>query len=246
MRHPIFDWLMPVFDGFPYLVVRIAQTGMLDHTVLPADWPRERLIELAQRQSAANQLPVAACFGPVDAVYANRLRGATESPLLPSGIPIVERLILSESIPDSPEVVARRARLTEFGASSRQQGFFVGDGLEAGRLASPSDIKRLWTKVPDEAGVPRPPGLNRCSDCGDYRGQYLALRGEGNDDLRPRVLAVRCRCENRNRCARCGEPLAERRLSSYEYEEKADKVWYWAAYIGLSHQCEAVGEAQLA
>ncbi|MGA2513505.1 MAG: hypothetical protein ABSG37_07785 [Candidatus Limnocylindrales bacterium] len=75
--------------------------------------------------------------------------------------------------------------------------------------------------------------------CRRLKGEYLWVRDEGNVEPARRVVAVHCRCQNRNRCARCGKPLAARRLSAYEYDEFRGRVTYWAAYCGLSHLCEA-------
>jgi hypothetical protein len=239
VRHPIYPGLLgPVFDGFPYLAIKIGATNLVAVALIPKDWPRERLVDLARRQAAANQFETCACIGSVDAVYVGPSGRDTRSALLPNGIPVVERLALPEPIPNSTEVVARRARLVAFAESVNPRGFLVGDGLEGGRLASPDDALRLSTAIPDQTGVPRPAGLARCSACGWFRGDYLATKGEGNGDPRPRVVPIHCRCDNHNRCARCGEPLAESRLSAYEYREEDDSIWYLAAFAGLSHRCE--------
>jgi hypothetical protein len=68
-------------------------------------------------------------------------------------------------------------------------------------------------------------------------GEFLAVHGEGNGDRTPRVIRIHCRCENHNRCARCGEPLADQRLSSYEYDEVEGKAMYLAAYAAFGHRC---------
>ena len=105
--------------------------------------------------------------------------------------------------------------------------------MEGGRRASPDEVDRLSGR--DEAGIPR--GLRRCRECGAFRGDYLALDGEGNGDRAPRVVSVHCRCENHNRCARCGSPLSERRLSAYFLDEPSLSVLYVAAYAALGHRC---------
>jgi hypothetical protein len=133
----------------------------------------------------------------------------------------------------TPELLARQAALEAFARRNRSSGYLVGDGLEGGRRATPLQVKRLSGR--DEDGIPR--GLRRCARCGAFRGDYLAVRGEGNGDRTPRVVPVHCRCENHNRCARCGEPLAEWRLSSYFFAEADRAVRYLAAYAGLGHRC---------
>jgi len=68
-------------------------------------------------------------------------------------------------------------------------------------------------------------------------GEYLALRGEGNGDRTPRVIEIHCRCDNHNRCARCGNALARYRLSAYYWDDVEDKPMYVAAYAAFNHRC---------
>jgi hypothetical protein len=67
--------------------------------------------------------------------------------------------------------------------------------------------------------------------------EYLAVVGEGNRDMTPRVLEMCCKCQNHNRCARCSAPLANGRVSAYEFDESLGKVLYRAGYVGLNHRC---------
>jgi hypothetical protein len=85
--------------------------------------------------------------------------------------------------------------------------------------------------------IPGAPRRKKTTGCERLKGDYLALAGEGDGDMRPRVIRVYCRCENHNRCARCGETLAEWRLSAYHWDEAQAKVRYVAAYCALSHRC---------
>jgi hypothetical protein len=39
-------------------------------------------------------------------------------------------------------------------------------------------------------------------------------------------MHVHCRCENHNRCARCGEQLAKRRLNANYYRESDRQIWH--------------------
>ncbi len=225
--------LPPAFDGYPYLVTRIGHCPLRHMAVLPAEWPRERLLDLARRQAAANRLDTCLCLGPGDAIYVTADGTVSEADSVPSGSPVVDRLVLAESFPDTPDLSARRAALARFAAANRGAGYIVGDGLESGRAAGHADIERLSGTGAD--GIPN--GLTRCPDCSRFRGDYLALTGQGNGDMTPRVIRVHCRCENLNRCAGCGEPLANWRLSAYYWDEIERKVWYIAAYCALSHHC---------
>jgi hypothetical protein len=221
------------FDGYPYLVTRIGHSALRSIELLPADWPRERLIQLTRRQATANQLQTCLCVGPTESVFVEPDGTTSESAFSPTGMLVPDRLELAEPIPDTPELSARHERLEAFVKSLHPSGYLVGDGLEGGRPATREDLARLPGR--DAHGIPI--GLDRCATCGGLRGDYLATTGEGNGDMAPRVIRVHCACENHNRCARCGEPLAGSRLSAYEFNEADGKVWYAAAYVGLGHRC---------
>ena len=221
------------FDGYPYLTTRIGHTALRNIAVLPADWSRERLIELTRRQAIANQLQTCLCLGPTDAIYVSPDGIADASDFVPVGSPFPDGLALPEPLPETAELAARQARLAAFRESLNPQGFLVGDGLAGGRPATADDIARLSGR--DSRGIPM--GLDRCATCGGVSGEYLWTKGHGNGDMTPSVVRVHCACENHNRCARCGEPLAKSRLSSYEFNFEDGQVWYLAAYAGLSHRC---------
>jgi hypothetical protein len=230
--------LLPPFDGYPYLVTRIGHGALRHIAILPTTWSRERLLDLTRRQILANQLDTCLAVGPGDAVYVTTDGGENRSPHVPTGLPVVERLRLAAHLPRTPEMAARRARLRAYGDAHRGRGYLVGDGLEAGRPATREDLVRLV----GVDGVHPDPGLVRCPTCGELAGDYLATQAEGNGDRRPRVIRVYCRCENHNRCARCGEPLAERRLSAYHFVEETGSVCYVAAYSAFSHRCRRQAE----
>ena len=57
---------VPPFDGYPYLVTRIGHSALRHVALLPADWSRERLVDLARRQRDANRLDTCAVLGRHD------------------------------------------------------------------------------------------------------------------------------------------------------------------------------------
>jgi hypothetical protein len=59
-------------------------------------------------------------------------------------------------------------------------------------------------------------------------------------ELRRQVMRVHCRCENHNRCARCGEQLAKRRLNANYYRESDRQIWHVPGFRGLSHRCRSL------
>lgn len=238
---------MDPFDGYPYLVTRIGHTPLRHIALLPADRPRARLVDLTRRQRDANRLDTCLALGPTEALYfeGNGIDGAADdgrpSDLVPWGRPVTDRLATPERFDDTAELIDRVARLARYSAAHRGTGYLVGDGLEGGRPATPSDIDRLAERGPsalgpDSSGLP--PGLARCPICSRLAGEFLAVHGEGTGDTTPRVIDVHCRCANHNRCAACGEPLAESRLSAYRWSDPDRAVRYLAAYAALAHKCE--------
>lgn len=224
---------VPPFDGYPYLVSRIGHSALRHIAPVPVDWPRDRLVDLARRQRDANRLDTCLVLGRHDGLYFDLHGGERRAGHMPYGLPVTDRLRLGESLPETAELADRRARLAAFDETYRGKGYIVGDNLEGGRPADPDDIERL--SEPGVDGVPA--GLRRCPICRRLAGEYLALKGEGNGDLTPRVIEVHCRCANHNRCAACAGPLAATRLSSYFFDEEERGVWYLAAYAALSHRC---------
>jgi len=215
----------PRFEGHPYLVSRIGRCALRHIALVPADWPRERVVALARAQARANHLETAACFGPDDAVYVDAGGDQDWDGPSPSGIYVIERLHLAEPVPESEELAARRALLHAFEQARRPAGYVVGDGTERGRRARPEDRGRLAGRGP--GGLPA--GLHRCERCGHAAG--AALRDEVE------VVRVSCACDNHNRCARCLLPIAEHRLSAWHWDEEAGAARHLAAYAAFSHRC---------
>jgi hypothetical protein len=146
------------FDGYPYLVTRIGHSALRHMAVLPADWPRGRLLDLARRQAEANRLETCLCLGSSEAVFFTPDGKAVDSVIIPIGIPVVERLALVEPVPQTEEVAVRRLDLYAHAELLNPGGYQVGDGLEGGRPAGPADIDRLFREAD---GVPT--GLTRCT-----------------------------------------------------------------------------------
>ncbi|HET8734552.1 MAG TPA: hypothetical protein VFM45_12370 [Anaeromyxobacteraceae bacterium] len=225
---------LATFQGFPYLVTRIGCTPLRHIALLPSEWPRERLLDVARRQRDANRLDTCLCLSMEEGVYLSPQGSEFTGSLHVWGIAITGALDLPEPVRETLEFASRRRALDELVESARKQGgYLVGDGLEGGRRATPGDVARLSRR--GACGVPV--GLERCGDCGRHRGEFLAVKGEGNGDMTPRVVEVFCCCQNHNRCARCGGPLAAGRLSAYEYDLAAGRLLYRAAYCGLDHRC---------
>jgi hypothetical protein len=215
----------PRFEGYPYLISRIGKSALRHIALLPADWSRERIFATARAQAEANRFETAACFGPDDAEYVAFDNARTWPGPTPTGILVIGRLQLPESLPETDELLARRAWLVVFDKASRTGGYLVGDGTERGEHLRPEYRARLAGRRPD--GLPV--GLQRCQDCGQAAGDYL--RG-GVERIR-----CYCACDNHNRCARCLTPLAAHRLSAWFWDDEGDCAWHLAAYVAFSHRC---------
>ena len=223
----------PSFDGYPYLVTRIGRSALRHLAVLPADWLRDRLVDLARRQADANRLDTCLVLGPDDVVYLRPGLAPSSGQLVPAGIPVIGQLALADPVADSPELIARRRRLRAFQSSWKADGYIVGDGLEGGRAATPVDIERLSGDLVDDL----PPGLHRCATCGEARGELLWPDGDAQRGGPPLVRDIHCQCTNDNRCAACGAPLAGHRLSAWHWDDERASAWYLAAYAALGHRC---------
>jgi hypothetical protein len=236
---------LPAFTGYPYLVTRIGACALRHLAIVPADWSRDRLLELLERQASTNQMSTCLVLGPADALYVDvdvdRDRDETGAPtasrIVPSGMPVIERILLPVDVPETPEMAGRRIDLRLFAERHRGSGYIVGDNLEGGRVASPEDLARLAAGDPGGSG----PGLAACRTCGELAGDLLQIGEPGTRYPGPRVIRVDCRCANHNHCARCGEALADRRLSAYFWDGLKQGAWYVAAYSALSHRCRRSG-----
>jgi len=85
---------------------------------------------------------------------------------------------------------------------------------KGGRQATPKDLEQL--KGFNEDGVPT--GLYKCPACGFYKGTCL----DPSPCFQGLKVKVHCRCENNNKCARCGQPLSQFRLNANYYDEKPE------------------------
>jgi hypothetical protein len=219
---------MLVFDGFPYLVTRIV-AGLYHLTVLPSELDDGALVEVGRAQTAANQLQIAVALSRESAVYFGLDGSVAIAPEPPRGGRVIaERLATPNAFPSTAHLRARQQALAEFvRKDSLRGGMMLSDLTKGGRSATPRERRDLagW----NEEGSPR--GLERCEACGDWRGVCL----DPAERFHGQVMTVHCRCTNHNRCARCGDPLYERRLNA-NYFDRAE-IWHVPGFCGLSHIC---------
>ena len=233
--------LLPLFDGFPYLVTRIGHIALRHIALLPADRRVEEIRAIARRQALANRLETCLVLGRRRSVYVDVHGAETPSRDVPAGgLLISGKLRLAEEPAESVELRRRAAALTawiEAQTAGLGGGYIVGDGLDHGRPATARDLAHLDGTDPDGT----PCGLARCPTCGELAGEMLDRRG---DEPSPTaVLRVHCRCDDWNRCARCGESLKGRRLSAWYWDEPDRQAWYVPGFSAFGHRCPDEQEA---
>jgi len=217
------------FQGYPYLLTRMVP--VLYHVLLlPADWSPEALREVARTQVRANRLQSCLVLGEDFSVFLDPAGGEYISQMSPQGgLLRTDRLLPPEPLPPSAELRQRHHRLQASLATGPHGGALRGDPMRGGRPATPEEQARLTGRQPN--GVPK--GLDCCPICGAWRGACLDPR----KDFAGHLLPVHCRCENWNRCARCGGPLFRRRLNANAYDPGDWKIWHVPGFCGLSHKC---------
>lgn len=218
------------FDGYPYLVTRVVP-GMYHLTIVPWGAPRSLYLQTASFQYQANRLRLCMVLGPADAWYVGPKgveRTPREAPI--GGVIVTDRLEPVIAFDPTPDLMARRARLARYIAAKQQTGYLHGDLTKGGRPATPAELRELAGFQPD--GVPV--GLERCPTCFEYRGMCL----DPNPEFKGMVMDVHCRCQNFNRCARCRELLAERKLNANQYNEQDGMIWHLPGFSGFNHRCK--------
>jgi hypothetical protein len=221
-----------VFQGFPYLVVH-PTLGVSPIILLPRGLGEQSTDWIARQQRDANKLPVSLVLS-ADRIIVCQPHGARNegSRIFVPGFPVSGKLEACVSFPQGGELAVRARALEEFVAEHNPGGYLVGSGWRGSRVATLDEAQWLFGRGGD--GVPR--GLERCPECGDWRGECLDPRRQeqlGKDV----VVSVSCACENWNRCARCHETLAPHRLNSNFYDPRDGKIWFVPGFSGLNHLC---------
>ena len=219
-----------VFDGFPYLVVRLAP-AVYFLALVPVNVARTELAELARRQAVANGLSTCLAFGLCDGVFCEPDGSVQPRDLIPrGGTQVTGPLRLGHEFEHGGEMAARAVRLAAYLRSRLPKaGYVMGDLTKGGRPATAAERDRLAGAQKD--GVPR--GLERCAECGEWRGECLDTNPAGRDW----VVHVKCRCGNESRCARCGGLLCDRALNANYYEESTGRVVHVPGFGALGHSC---------
>lgn len=227
-----------MFEGFPYLVTRVVPA--LYHLIVLPRWKDAKLLDVAHAQFAANQLETCLVLGRRHALFLSAGGRVDVSDQPPCGGTVVAGK-LAPPVDFEPEtgLLTRVARLHDFvRLTGLGRGALLGDLTKGGRPATPQELRQLHGTNDD--GVPR--GLARCHRCRAWRGICL----DPGERFRGQVMRVHCRCENHNRCARCGGRLYDWRLNANYYKEADNTIWHVPAFSAFSHRCvhRAVGSAR--
>ena len=222
---------LPLFDGFPYLLTRVAPSFY--HVILlPAEHDADVLLDLGHRQTQANRLPTCVVLDTDLCGYIvdpGKARPSRQPPR--GGVLVTGQLVPCVDFPETPELTARRRRLEAFLRARNGSGCVLGDLTKGGRHATGDEVIRLTGRQVN--GVPT--GLVRCPSCHDWRGECL----DPNPRLHGLVVRAHCRCENGNCCARCGELLHDRRLDANYYNPDDGQVWHVPGFFAFRHRCNS-------
>ena len=227
---------LPYFDGFPYLLTRVAP-AICHIVLLPAEYDADVLLNLGHRQTQANRLPACVVLGADLCAFIVEPGKAQPSRDVPrGGILVTGELAPCEDFPETSELAERRGRLEAFLRDQGGSGYAFGDLTKGGKSATPDDLIRLTGRQVN--GVPR--GLVRCPSCHGWKGECL----DPNPRLPGLVVEVHCRCENDNCCARCGELLFEWRLDANYYDPSDGQVWHVPGFCAFRHRCGSDGRTE--
>ena len=223
---------LPQYDGFPYLNTRVSP-ALYHITLLPADAPESTLLNIARQQAAANRLPVCLVLAASRCVYFwdDGRTPWCDSP--PRGGTLLTNVLQSpvDFLP-TDDLRAREEGLIRIVENDRQKGGYMsGDLSKGGHRATPEEARRLEGR--NRHGIPH--GLTQCPACREWGGTCL----DPSPQFAGLIMRVHCRCENHNRCARCGLNLYTARLNANYYDVHDGTIWHVPGYCGLGHKCAA-------
>lgn len=104
----------------------------------------------------------------------------------------------------------------------------MGDPTKGGRPMTEEERKSYLPNKPGEV----PTGLEKCPNCGRYKGYCVDLKTE-------LVVFVICRCQHAF-CSRCGRKLEFQPISNY-YDEKDGNIWHVPWFGGVCSKCGRLG-----
>jgi len=218
------------FEGFPYIVTKIVPA--LYHIILvPGEYGRAILMDIARRQVLANRLQTCLVFGEGRSAYFSEDGSSVDQDTVPkSAFVLSGRLAPCEEMTITTDLERRREALAAFLEARRGEGCLFGDLTKGGRQATGQELARFAGA--DIDGTPK--GLTVCDKCGGWRGECL----DPDPSFKGMMMRVDCWCENDNRCARCGRPLYEHKLNANYFDPKDGRIRHVPGLSGLNHVCK--------
>lgn len=227
--------LIPHPKLYPYLVTRIVP-GLYHLMIIPGV-SNDPLIKIATVQQMLNDLPTCLVSGDNLSLFIDNEIGKLSKEAPSGGFVVADKLIpcfdVSECIEEDPTFMPRVEALRVFTESQKKEGFMSGDLTKGGRPATTDERDKLGGPNPKYEGVPN--GLARCTDCNEFRGVCL----DPSPNFKGQLMTVHCRCENKNKCARCLESLSSRKLGANYYNVEDGQIWHCPAFVAFSHVCRA-------
>jgi len=227
----------PLFKGFPYLLTHLA--GCLYHVILLPQANgqlRPHQIETARYQAQTNRLPTWLVLSEKEALFFDAGLCIPVAVTVPRPRSIVfGKLVSQEVIPGEREIIIRYLTLSLHADFLHSDGpaLYVGDLTKGGRPASAAEMDQFSDRQPN--GVPK--GLRQCAICQGWYGICL-------DTTMPRLLvSVHCRCQNNNRCARCGQLLYGLKLNANYFSESDGGIWHVPGFAAIKHRCPLAVES---
>jgi hypothetical protein len=217
-------------DDFPYLLTRI--TPAFYHVIPLSDTLEESTLRsLARYQHQRNQLPTCLVLHRELCTFFTSHGSEILSDQIPrGGIIIANRLKPCAFLENTSWWQEKAARLEDFVQRQRVYGeYLLGDLTKGSREAS-EDEKQLLSGA-TIGGIPK--GLSKCNVCLEWKGDCL----DPSSMFRDRIMSVSCRCENTNACARCLQPLADRKLNGNYWEDVTNRIIHVPGFASLGHIC---------
>lgn len=220
-----------VLTAFPYLMTYIVRS-FYHLILLPATWCRHFLFKLAKLQAAQNKLDTFLVLNEMTFIYfpgrdSDNYKFVKKPPAW--GKLVSSRLQPVYPLPEDPDLKRRIKEWHNIEELLIDDGFIYCDPTKGGRRSTPQDLEQLKGFNDDSV----PTGLYKCNQCGFYKGTCL----DPSPCFPGLKVKVHCRCENDNKCARCGQPLSQFRLNANYYDEKTRSIWYVPGFTALNHVC---------
>jgi len=219
-----------LFDGPPFFVTRIVP-ALYDVILLPTEMNEASLIAYSEHQACSNKLDACLVLSENRGLWFTPEGGKSFSSHTPwGGILMTGGLKTCREFYTSAELEDRESRLDVIvGEARRRGGYIHGDPRHGGRPATEQELENL--SGTGSSGVPK--GLVECPNCGGLKGECLGTV----EHYKKSILPVHCQCDNNNRCARCGNVLYERKLSSNYFEPSDGRIWYVPGFCCFDHVC---------